>query len=253
MPPLRRASHRRRHAPRRYGPQSTVPGSFDRLLRHLPHRLDQGPRRVGGDPDRHAVMIEASGLTKRQRTTAEPRVETMGLSPMLESQSFLRPVERLVLRLVDEGVGDVEIARRFRRSPEMIRRIIAMARLPGRAGARVVQGDGLRPLERRLLRWRHYGATYTEIGSRFHRSPAFVARVEAFAHYKLEDRPASGGSARSNPPGSDRSPQPGRRPGIMSSPSVHIFGLPPSDASPGSGATPTHQSGQQPTWRQSTP
>ena len=102
----------------------------------------------------------------------------------------MRPVERLVLRLVDEGVGDVEIGRRFRRSPEMIRRIAVMARLPRTAGVRAVPDDGLRPLERRLLRWRHYGATYTEIGSRFHRGPAFVARVEALARYKLEEQSA---------------------------------------------------------------
>ena len=67
------------------------------------------------------------------------------------------------------------------------------------ARGRVVSDDGLRPLERRLLRWRHYGATYTEIGPRFRRSPAFVARVEAFARYKLEDRPAIGGSGASFP------------------------------------------------------
>jgi DNA-binding CsgD family transcriptional regulator len=107
---------------------------------------------------------------------------------MTEPRQGLRPVERLVLRLVDEGVGDVEIARRFRRSPEMIRRITAMARLPRTAaGATMVPADRLRPLERRLLRWRHYGATYTEIGERFRRSPVFVARIEALAHYKLED------------------------------------------------------------------
>ena len=111
----------------------------------------------------------------------------------MTARPALRPVERLVLRLVDEGVDDVEIARRFRRSPEMIRRITVMARLPRTEGARaVVPDDGLRPLERRLLRWRHYGATYTEIGARFRRSPDFVARVEAFARYKLEERPAIG-------------------------------------------------------------
>jgi DNA-binding CsgD family transcriptional regulator len=106
---------------------------------------------------------------------------------MIESRQLLRPVERLVLRLVAEGVGDVEIARRFRRSPAMIRRIAVMASLPRPAGARVVSDDRLRPLERRLLRWRHYGATYAEIGSRFRRSPAFVHRVETLAHYKLEN------------------------------------------------------------------
>ncbi|HYH49428.1 MAG TPA: hypothetical protein VEG38_07750 [Acidimicrobiia bacterium] len=107
----------------------------------------------------------------------------------MTSRPALRPVERLVLRLVDEGVDDVEIARRFCRSPEMIRRITAMARLPRTSDARVLPGDGLRALERRLLRWRHYGATYAEIGTRFRRSPVFVARVETFARYKLEGRP----------------------------------------------------------------
>lgn len=110
----------------------------------------------------------------------------------MTSSPSLRPVERLVLRLVDEGVDDVEIARRFGRSPEMIRRITAMALLPRTEGARAVSDDGLRPLERRLLRWRHYGATYAEIGARFRRSPDFVARVETFARYKLEERPAVG-------------------------------------------------------------
>lgn len=109
----------------------------------------------------------------------------------MTSPQLLRPVERLMLRLVDEGVGDVEIARRFRRSPEMIRRIVVMAGLPRTVGTRVVPDDGLRPLERRVLRWRHHGATYTEIGSRFRRSPVFVARVETLAHYKLEEQAAS--------------------------------------------------------------
>jgi DNA-binding CsgD family transcriptional regulator len=107
---------------------------------------------------------------------------------MIESPQLLRPVERLVLRLVAEGVGDVEIGRRFRRSPEMIRRIATMARLPRTARPRMDSDDGLRPLERRMLRWRHHGATYAEIGARFRRSPAFVARVETLARYKLEDR-----------------------------------------------------------------
>ena len=109
------------------------------------------------------------------------------ITAMIESP-LLRPVERRVLRLVAEGVEDVEIGRRFRRSPEMIRRIDTMARIPRTARAPVVVSDGLRPLERRVLRWRRHGATYAEIGARFRRSSAFVARVETLAHYKLEDQ-----------------------------------------------------------------
>lgn len=97
----------------------------------------------------------------------------------------LRPLERRVLRLVDEGVAEVEIARRFRRSPQMIGRIIALARLPRANGPDAPKGKGLRPLERRVLRWRDGGAAYSEIGPRFRRSPAFVERVEFYARYKL--------------------------------------------------------------------
>jgi hypothetical protein len=69
----------------------------------------------------------------------------------------LRPLERRVLRLIEQGVDKEEIARRFRRSPEMIRRIGEWASLPRPAGARVPRGDVLRPLERRVLRWRETG------------------------------------------------------------------------------------------------
>lgn len=100
----------------------------------------------------------------------------------------LRPLERRVVRLVEQGVGTTEIARRFRRSPEMIDRIVGMVALPGRVGHGLVGGQLLRPLERRVLRWRQQGAGYEEIGSRFRRSPEDVARVEKLAQHKL-DRP----------------------------------------------------------------
>ncbi len=66
----------------------------------------------------------------------------------------------------------------------MINRIIGMASLPGRASEPVAGGEGLRPLERRVLRWRNEGADYDEIGARFRRSAAHVERVEQLAHYK---------------------------------------------------------------------
>ena len=82
---------------------------------------------------------------------------------------------------MDEG----EVARRFRRSPEMIRRVVALTDVPRSDADQFRRDDPLRPVERRLLRWRAEGAGYDEIGPRFHRSSDFVRRVEALAHYKL--------------------------------------------------------------------
>ena len=42
----------------------------------------------------------------------------------------LRPLERCVLRLVDDGIDEAEIGRRFRRRPEFVKRVIAYTRIP---------------------------------------------------------------------------------------------------------------------------
>lgn len=104
---------------------------------------------------------------------------------MLEHET-LRPIERRVLRLAQEGVDHREIARRFRRSPDFIGRVIGFARLPGRDPSR--GSEVLRPVERRILDWRQQGADYSEIAPRFGRSPDFVERVERLAQYKLSLR-----------------------------------------------------------------
>ena len=95
----------------------------------------------------------------------------------------LRPVERRVLRLVDAGIDDDEIGRRFHRSADWVARVRGLAQHP-RSGTHL-QGDVLRPLERRVLRWRAAGAEYEEISARFRRSPRFLQQVELLAHYKL--------------------------------------------------------------------
>ena len=95
----------------------------------------------------------------------------------------LRPIERRVLRLAAEGVDDDEIGRRFRRSPEWAGRVRSLAAMP--RGSRQMQGDVLRPLERRVLRWRASGADLDALSPRFRRTPEFLRQVEFLAHYKL--------------------------------------------------------------------
>jgi DNA-binding CsgD family transcriptional regulator len=102
----------------------------------------------------------------------------------------LRPVERRVLRLAADGLDDAEIGELFRRSPEWVGRVRALAQVP-RSGRRM-PGDVLRPLERRVLRWRAGGAEYEALSPRFRRTPDFLRQVESIAHYKL--RPPADGS-----------------------------------------------------------
>ncbi len=95
----------------------------------------------------------------------------------------LRPVERRVLRLAASGVDHREIARRFRRRPEYVDRVIAYARIPRTSTE--PSRDALRPLERRILKWRANGAEHADIGRRFHRSAGHIRRIEQLATYKL--------------------------------------------------------------------
>jgi DNA-binding CsgD family transcriptional regulator len=92
------------------------------------------------------------------------------------------PMERRMVRLSEEGVGDDEIARRFRKSPGFVQRVRALARVPR-------QGDGrgpgrLRPVERRVLKWREDGASANDIAARFRRQPRSIEQIERLARYK---------------------------------------------------------------------
>jgi DNA-binding CsgD family transcriptional regulator len=96
-----------------------------------------------------------------------------------------RPIERRVLRLSAEGHDEREIGRRFKRSPDMIARLIVMADLPRSPPQVDMSKAVLRPLERRVLRWRDAGADHADIGARFHRNAAHISRIEDFARGKL--------------------------------------------------------------------
>ena len=95
-----------------------------------------------------------------------------------------------MLRLVDEGVDEQEIGRRFKRGPRFVHQVIALTdvarQTDGRSDTHV-----LRPLERRVLQWRQEGAGYDELAPRFRRSPEFLERVEALAVYKLGGAPSA--------------------------------------------------------------
>lgn len=108
----------------------------------------------------------------------------------------LRPIERRVLRLADEGLDDAEIGRRFGRGERWTAQVRFLADLDvprsqghGRgtvdSDAAVDAEDRLRPLERRILRWRAQGLDHDELADRFRHSAEHLARVEEYARYKL--------------------------------------------------------------------
>ena len=98
--------------------------------------------------------------------------------------THLRPLERRVRHLRDEGVSYNEIAWRFRRSPGFIRGVSELSELdrsPGPASEPSV----LRPIERVVRSSTERGLSNTEIASRLRRSPEWVRRVQSYTDYKL--------------------------------------------------------------------
>jgi hypothetical protein len=100
----------------------------------------------------------------------------------VDDVTTLRPIERRVSRLADDGVLPAEIGRRFNRSEGYIEQVLVLAGVPGRAAPPA--SPGLRPIERRLLRWREQGASPEELADRFRRGPGYIERVLALADYK---------------------------------------------------------------------
>lgn len=92
------------------------------------------------------------------------------------------PIERRMVRLADEGVGDEEIARRFRKSPGFVQRVRALAEVPRRGESS--EDDVLRPVERRVLKWREDGASASEIAPLFRLQPRSIEQIERMARYK---------------------------------------------------------------------
>ena len=96
----------------------------------------------------------------------------------------MRPIERRMVKLAEAGTDDVEIAWRFRRTPKNVRQVMACAQMPHWDQNAPSRG-GLRPIERRLLRWRDEGAEFADLAARFRRRPDSLEQIERLAHYKL--------------------------------------------------------------------
>jgi hypothetical protein len=94
----------------------------------------------------------------------------------------LRPIERRILAMQDDGLDAAEIAARIRRSPDHVERIVAWTEIP-RSGPPLRRSP--RPIERRVLALRADGESHERIGERFRRSGGFIRRVEGLAHYVL--------------------------------------------------------------------
>lgn len=94
----------------------------------------------------------------------------------------LRPMERRMIAMRDDGIPNDEIAKRFGRSASHIERILQWTAIP-RSGPQRQRSP--RAIERRVLTLRAAGETHAEIGARFRRSAPFIQQVEGLAHYRL--------------------------------------------------------------------
>jgi DNA-binding CsgD family transcriptional regulator len=97
----------------------------------------------------------------------------------------LRPIERVVMRLHDEGCTLADIGKKVGKKPGTVTRIMRMTEykqdgLPDQAANQ----HPLRPVERVVLRLRDKGETYSQIGNRLARSGRRVQFIESLAEFK---------------------------------------------------------------------
>jgi DNA-binding CsgD family transcriptional regulator len=104
----------------------------------------------------------------------------MGMKP-----ENLRPIERRVLDMRNDGMSAGEIADRIKRTPGYVERLLEWTTIP-RTGRN--RERDLRPLERRVLDLRADGESHDRIGQRFNRSARFIRQVEGLAHFKQAHR-----------------------------------------------------------------
>lgn len=101
------------------------------------------------------------------------------------AKEHIRPIERRVLDMQQEGVAIDEIAARLNRSPEFVERIIDWTEIP-RNG--YTADRHLTPRQRRVLDLRAEGESHAQIAERFKKGEAYIRQVEGLAHFKESQR-----------------------------------------------------------------
>ncbi|HZD21815.1 MAG TPA: hypothetical protein VE569_00170 [Acidimicrobiia bacterium] len=97
----------------------------------------------------------------------------------------LRPIERRVLDMRDDGVAIDEIAARINKTPEFVERLIGWTEIPRSGGT---ADRNLTPVERRVLDMRADGDSHAEIATKFRKTERFIRQVEGLAHFKEGQR-----------------------------------------------------------------
>lgn len=93
----------------------------------------------------------------------------------------LRPMERRILRMRDDGISIDEIGSRLKKSPQFIERVLEWTEIPRRGKTRDAV---LTPLESRVLALSSEGEDTATIARRFKRSERFIRQVEGLAHFR---------------------------------------------------------------------
>lgn len=95
------------------------------------------------------------------------------------SRDNLRPIERVILRLREQGMEAPQIGRRIGKKPGTVNRILEMIEHKEGLDLRpAASGEGPNALERTIYRLRAQGESYGEIGNRLGRSGQNVRRIE---------------------------------------------------------------------------
>lgn len=97
----------------------------------------------------------------------------------------LRPIERTILRLRDDGMSTPEIGRRIGKRPGTVERILLMIdyKREHATPSETVRST-FTPLERVVMRLLRAGENYGEIGVRLGRSGSQIRRIEGYAYLK---------------------------------------------------------------------